>query len=65
VQHVFQIEWCAQRTVTHAPACSIGDLAILHVKTGARKTLDRSGVIVMQVGENHVAHLFGFDIEKP
>jgi len=64
LERVVEVERRAQRLVAHAPARRKSYFTILQMETRARKTVEISRVIVMQVRENDIAHLGSVQAEQ-
>ena len=56
-------ERVAVRRLGHVAPGGERHLAVLHVEAGAREVVDAAGVVVVEVGEDHVGHGVGVDAD--
>jgi len=54
-------KWMPQHAVTHAAPGGVAHLAILQMKPRIGKAVEIAGVIVMQMGDDHVLDVVGVD----
>ena len=62
--NVREVEGLPQRLVAHAAASCVRQVAILHMKSRVRETVEIAGVIVMQMRQDDVGHLLGVHADQ-
>lgn len=62
--HVLDVVGVAQRPMAHAAPGGVGRLGVLHMEGGGGEVAQRARVVVVQVGEDHVAHLCRVDADE-
>ncbi|MNV46430.1 hypothetical protein D3C71_1382630 [compost metagenome] len=62
--HVFHRVGMAQRFKAHAAAGGIVHFAILHMKTRVGQQIQIARMVVMQVGQHHMLHVFGLHAQR-
>ena len=64
VHHIVDCVCVAQRLVAHAPARSVFQFGVLHMKPCPRQEVEIARVIVVQVSKDHIVHLLRTHIKR-
>src|ERR1700722_17872671 len=56
-------KWVPQHTMAHAAPGGVAHLAILQMKSGARKAIEIAGMIVMQMRDDDISDVVGAHVE--